>query len=84
MLVIKVKPAFTSVIGILKYQHMHGISNHESAGYVIARRGLGFEHEKIPKILLDKLVKKKHDLKLITNWKQWSAIKRAVLDQVKK
>ncbi|TLM99204.1 IS200/IS605 family element transposase accessory protein TnpB, partial [bacterium] len=33
--VIKVKPAFTSVIGILKYRHMYGISNHESAGYVI-------------------------------------------------
>lgn len=82
--VIKVKPAFTSVIGILKYQHMHGISNHESAGYVIARRGLGFEHEKIPKILLDKLVKKKHELKLITNWKQWSAAKRAVLAKIKK
>jgi len=43
--VIKVKPAFTSIIGILKYQHMYGISNHESAGYVIARRGQQ-EHKK--------------------------------------
>lgn len=82
--VIKVKPAFTSIIGILKYQQMYGISSHESASYVIARRGLGFEHEKIPKILLDKLVKKKHEFKLITNWKQWSAAKKAVLTKIKK
>ena len=37
---------------------MYGISNHETASYVIARRGLDFDSEKIPKILLDKPVKK--------------------------
>ena len=81
--VLKVKPAFTSIIGILKYQHMYGISNHETASYVIARRGLDFDSEKIPKILLDKLVKKKLEFKLTTNWKQWSAVKKALLAQVK-
>ena len=82
--VLKEKPAFTSVIGILKYQHMYGIAVHEAAGYVIARRGLGFDYEKIPKILLDKLIKKKSEFKQITNWKQWSAIKKAVLAEIKK
>lgn len=82
--VLKKKPAFTSVIGILKYQHMYGIAVHEAAGYVIARRGLGFDHEKIPKILLDKLIKKKPEFKQMANWKQWSAIKKAVLAEIKK
>ncbi|SFH06982.1 transposase, IS605 OrfB family, central region [Desulfotomaculum arcticum] len=81
--VIKVKPAFTSVIGILKYQHMYGLSTHQSAGYVIARRGLGFTHENIPKELLDKLIKKKPEFKLMTNWKQWSAIKKAIQKHLK-
>lgn len=82
--VIKVKPAFTSVIGILKYRHMYGISNHESAGFVIARRGLSFNHERIPKILFDKLIKKKSEFKQMANWQQWSAVKKAVLAKIKK
>jgi len=82
--VIKVKPAFTSAIGILKYQHMYGISNHESAGYVIARRALSFNHEQIPKILLDKLISKKSAFKHMNNWKQWSAVKKAALAKIKK
>lgn len=82
--VIKVKPAFTSVIGILKYQHMYGISSHESAGYVIARWSLGFNNEKIPKLLLDKLIKKKPAFKQMTDWKKWSATKKAILSRIKK
>lgn len=82
--VLKVKPAFTSVIGILKYQHMYGLAAHEAAGYVIARRSLGFNQEKIPKILLNKLIKKESEYKRISNWKQWSAIKKAVLAKIKK
>jgi len=82
--IVKVKPAFTSIIGILKYQHMYGISSHESAGYVIARRGLGFSHEKIPKVLLDKLIQNKSEFKRLVNWKLWSAVKKAALAKVKK
>ncbi|MTI83000.1 MAG: IS200/IS605 family element transposase accessory protein TnpB [Firmicutes bacterium] len=81
---IKVKPAFTSVIGTLKYQHMYGLSTHQSASYVIARRGLEFTHENIPKVLLEKLIKKKPEFKLMTNWKQWSAIKKAIQKHLKK
>jgi len=41
----KVNPAFTSVIGKFKYQKMYKLSIHESAAYVIARRGLSFNEK---------------------------------------
>ncbi|MFW9992510.1 MAG: hypothetical protein ACFFD4_10735 [Candidatus Odinarchaeota archaeon] len=40
--VIEVKPAFTSVLGRLKYAHRYGLNDHEAAGIVIGRRALGF------------------------------------------
>ena len=46
--VIKVNPAYTSIIGKLKYSPMLGIDKDVAGAYVIARRGLGFE-EKLPK-----------------------------------
>ena len=39
--VLEVQPAFTSVLGCLKYQKMYSLNRHTSAGLVIARRGLG-------------------------------------------
>jgi len=56
---VKVKPQFSTIIGILKYQHMYGISNHEAASYIIARRGLGYNKKKVPERLIEKLVKKR-------------------------
>ena len=41
----KVNPAFTSVMGKLKYQQMYNLTIHESAAYVIAHRGLGFQEK---------------------------------------
>ncbi|OPX92158.1 MAG: hypothetical protein A4E52_00099 [Pelotomaculum sp. PtaB.Bin013] len=81
---VKAPPPFTSVIGILKYQQQYGFSNHEAAAYVIARRGLGFSNEKIPNQLEQKYVKKKETFALLTNWKQWSAIKKAAIAAIKK
>jgi IS605 OrfB family transposase len=46
--VIKVNPAYTSIIGKLKYSSMLGIDKDVARAYVIARRGLGFK-EKLPK-----------------------------------
>jgi len=55
--VIKVNPAFTSVIGTLKYAPQLGIDKDIAGAYVIGRRALGFKEE-IPenylKLLLDK------------------------------
>lgn len=82
--IIKVKPAFTSIIGILKYQHQYGLSTHQSAAYVIARRGLGFDYERVPKILVDKFIKKKEGFTQLNNWKQWSSIKEATLKNLKR
>jgi IS605 OrfB family transposase len=45
---IKVNPAYTSIIGKLKYSPTLGIDKDVAGAYVIARRGLGFE-EKLPK-----------------------------------
>jgi IS605 OrfB family transposase len=45
---IKVNPAYTSIIGKLKYSPMLGIDKDIAGAYVIARRGLGFK-ESLPK-----------------------------------
>ena len=48
---IEVFPAYSSIIGAIKYQKMYGLNTHEAAAFVIGRRGLGFNNEKIPKEL---------------------------------
>lgn len=80
----KVPPPFTSVIGILKYQQQYGISSHEAAAYTIARQGLGNGNEKVPVQLVQKFVKKIDTFALLTNWKQWSSVKKAVIAAIKK
>jgi IS605 OrfB family transposase len=45
---IKVNPAYTSVIGKLKYAPQYNIDKDIAGAYVIARRGLGYK-EKLPK-----------------------------------
>jgi IS605 OrfB family transposase len=45
---IKVNPAYTSVIGKLKYSPQYNIDKDIAGAYVIARRGLGYK-EKLPK-----------------------------------
>lgn len=56
----KINSAFTSVIGKFKYQKMYNLSIHESASYVIGRRGLGFNEKlslyKYPSKLVKELV----------------------------
>jgi IS605 OrfB family transposase len=46
--IIKVNPAYTSVIGKLKYSPQYNIDKDIAGAYVIARKGLGFK-EKLPK-----------------------------------
>jgi IS605 OrfB family transposase len=55
---IKVNPAYTSIIGKLKYSPMLGIDKDVAGAYVIGRRGLGFE-EKLPKNYRELLKDKK-------------------------
>jgi len=46
--VIKFNPAYTSIIGKLKYAPLYNIDKDTAGAYVIARRGLGFK-ERLPK-----------------------------------
>jgi hypothetical protein len=46
--VIKVNPAYKSIIGKLKYAPLYNIDKDTAGAYVIARRGLGFK-ECLPK-----------------------------------
>ena len=61
----QVNPAFTSQMGKIKYLKKHGLSVHEAAAYVIARRGQGFT-EKLPKNLRKEIPETK------TNKHHWS------------
>jgi predicted transposase len=40
-----INPAYTSILGKLKYQRCYGLNNHQAAALVIARRGLGFNEK---------------------------------------
>lgn len=55
--VVKVNPAFTSVIGQLKYSPQYGIDKDVAGAFVIGRRGMGFKEE-IPENYLKLLSKK--------------------------
>ena len=83
---INVHPAYTSLIGRLKYQQQYHISVHQSAALVIARRGLGIKNETVPDQLIKLCVNPKDILnfKKQTNWKQWSAIQKTVTNILKK
>ena len=50
----QVNPAYSSVIGRLKYARRYGISGHQAAAYVLARRGLGLR-ERLPQPLVKKI-----------------------------
>ena len=77
----KVNPAFTSVIGKLKYQKMYNLSIHESASYVIARRGLGFNEKlslyKYPSKPLKELILDRAGdrTKRIHSWALWRMLR---------
>ena len=87
----KVNPAYTSVIGKVKYKEMYGITTHEAAAFVIARRGLGFnekvsvrncEAKRVKHKIMGTLGEKYRDKK-VHSWVLWSKIK-AVLTGLRK
>lgn len=77
---IQVHPAFTSVIGRLKYQPQYRINVHQSAALVIGRRGQRLNHEKVPTVLVKLCIKnnKRQNFCHLNNWKKWSAIKKSL------
>jgi len=60
--IIETPPAFTSVLGQLKYQKMYSLNRHTSAALVIARRGLNLKEREDFKVTPD--LKKKDKLNL--------------------
>jgi IS605 OrfB family transposase len=86
----KVNPAYTSVIGKVKYSQLYMITVHESASYVIARRGLNFNEKisvhncpsKLVKMYIKGTLDEKYNNIRIHNWTFWGKIK-AVLTGLK-
>ena len=79
--IVKVKPQFTSKIGLYKYCHQYGMPVHNGAAMVIGRRSYGFK-EKIPKILKDKLIDNKDKFDKKNEWERWSIINRIIKGKV--
>jgi len=71
---------YTSKIGLYKYSHQYGLNVHESAALVIGRRAYGYNNEKVPKLLKDKLLTEEEKLTFNhkNNWKQWSIIDKNI------
>ena len=74
---IRVKPQYTSKIGLYKYCNQHKLSVHNGAAMVIARRSYNYK-EKIPKLLVDKLIFYKTDFNKQNEWKKWSCINKII------
>ena len=68
-----INPAFTSFIGFAKYSLLYNMSIHDSAAFVIGRRGLKFK-ERLPSIyecLVEQLERRNR-----SGWKMWSDLRK--------
>ncbi|RTR27907.1 transposase [Robertmurraya yapensis] len=74
--VFDVNPAYTSQIGKIKYMKRLGISIHQAASYVIARRAMGFK-ETLPPVLHSLLPEK---IAGLHHWAQWKWVSSCLSD----
>lgn len=72
--VYEVNPAYTSQIGKIKYMKRLGISIHQAASYVIARRAMGFK-EKLPPALYSLVPEQKRGLH---HWAHWVYVSKSL------
>lgn len=70
---VKVKPQFTSKIGLYKYCHQYGMVVHNGAAMVIARRSYKLK-EKVPKLLKDVLIADKTAFDKKNEWSRWNTV----------
>lgn len=77
----KVKPQFTSKIGLYKYCHQNGMAVHNGAAMVIARRSYNLK-EKVPKILKDRLVINSDKFNKKNEWSRWNEINKNIKRKV--
>jgi IS605 OrfB family transposase len=81
--IIKVKPQFTSKIGLYKYCHQYGMVVHNGAAMVIARRSYKFK-ERIPKILKDKIITNIETFNNKNEWSRWNYINNQINKIIRK
>lgn len=74
---IKVKPQYTSKIGLYKYCYQYGMAVHNGAAMVIARKSYKLK-ERIPKILKYKLVDNIELFDRKSNWSKWNYINKII------
>ena len=79
--IVKVKPQFTSKIGLYKYCHQYGMVVHNGAGMVIGRRSYKFK-EKVPKILKQKTVTDLEKFEKKNEWSRWNEINKSIKRKV--
>ena len=77
----KVKPQFTSKIGLYKYCHQYGMDVHNGAAMVIGRRSYRLK-EKVPKILRNKLIENIKEFNKKNEWSKWSIINNIIKGKV--
>ena len=77
----KVKPQFTSKIGLYKYCHQYGMDVHNGAAMVIGRRSYRLK-EKVPKILKNKLIENQEEFNKKNEWSKWSIINKIIKGKV--
>ncbi|KAA9023867.1 hypothetical protein [Niallia endozanthoxylica] len=68
----KINPAYTSQIGHHKFMKKHGISSHESAAMVIARKAMKFN--KIEKVPVKNILQNKDKVLLKKRFEQWKEL----------
>ncbi|MGH4138327.1 IS200/IS605 family accessory protein TnpB-related protein [Clostridium sp.] len=83
---IKVKPQYTSKIGLYKYCHQFGMDVHNGAAMVIARRSYGFK-EKVPRLYRNlfkpiPIIKKEEliyeNINYSNEWSNWSNVSKGM------
>lgn len=77
----KVKPQFTSKIGLYKYCHQYRMNVHNGAAMVIGRRSYNYR-EKVPKILKEKLILNKDEFNEKNEWGKWAMIDKNIKRKV--
>jgi len=77
----KIKPQFTSKIGLYKYCHQYGMGVHNGAAMVIARRNYNFK-EKVPKDLKERLVEDLDKFNNKNEWSKWNKISKSIRRKV--
>ena len=71
-MIYQVKPAYTSIIGKLKYADKMKLNSHISASYVIARRGLGYKEQ----LLKEQRQQIPQEMKEYSLFKKWQYINK--------